>query len=119
MQMEKIKILLDYGNVYSPNTIVSIDDLLNDYKNTVSEEDFAIVAAWDKRKAAEFIADAWGLTIVFLSEYLKSIENEKENIVENGYRLFGCGDLAPYGDYHLAVADSIENAYEILSKKKI
>lgn len=46
------------------------------------------------------------------------MENEKENIVENGYRLFGCGDLKPYGDYHLAVADSIEKAYEILSKKK-
>lgn len=46
------------------------------------------------------------------------MENEKENIVENGYRLFGCGDLNPYGDYHLAVADSIENAYKILSKYK-
>ena len=46
------------------------------------------------------------------------METDKENIVENGYRLFGCGDLAPYGDYHLAVADSIEKAYEILSKKK-
>lgn len=41
---------------------------------------------------------------------------ENENIVENGYRLFGCGDLKSYGDYHLAVADSIEKAYEILSK---
>ena len=45
------------------------------------------------------------------------MENEKENIVENGYRLFGCGDLNNYGDYKLAVADSIEKAYEILSKK--
>jgi hypothetical protein len=41
---------------------------------------------------------------------------EKENNVENGYRLFGCGDLNSYGDYHLTVADSIEKAYEILSK---
>lgn len=45
------------------------------------------------------------------------MENKKENIVENGYRLFGCGDLHPYGDYHLAVADSIEKAHEILSKE--
>ena len=67
MPMEKIKILSDYGNVYEPNTIISIDDLLNDYKDTISEEDFAIVAAWDERKAVEFIADAWGLEIEFLS----------------------------------------------------
>ena len=44
------------------------------------------------------------------------MENEKENIVENGYRLFGCGDLTSYGDYRLVVTDSIEKAYEILSK---
>lgn len=65
--MEKIKILSDYGNVYEPNTIISITDLLNDYKNTISEEDFAIVAAWDERKAVRFIADAWGLYVEFLS----------------------------------------------------
>lgn len=65
--MEKIKILLDYGNVYASNTIISIKDLLNDYKDTISEEDFAIVAAWDKREAVRFIADAWGLEIEFLS----------------------------------------------------
>lgn len=65
--MEKIKILSDYGNVYTPNTIISISDLLNDYKDTISEEDFAIVAAWDERKAVRFIADAWGLEIEFLS----------------------------------------------------
>lgn len=109
--MEKIKILSDYGNVYTPNTIIKIADLLKDYKDTVDEEDFVIVSQWDEQKAVEFIADAWGLKIEFLT-----MENEKENIVENGYRLFGCGDLNPYGDYHLAVADSIENAYKILSK---
>lgn len=65
--MEKIKILSDYGNVYSPNTIVSIDDLLKNYKDTISEEDFVIVSQWDERKAVEFIADAWGLNIEFLS----------------------------------------------------
>ena len=65
--MEKIKILSDYGNVYEPNTIIKIDDLLNDYRDTISEEDFAIVAAWDKLKAVEFIADAWGLDIELLS----------------------------------------------------
>lgn len=65
--MEKIKILSDYGEVYSPNTIISISDLLRDYKETVYEEDFAIVAAWDERKAVEFIADSWGLEIEFLS----------------------------------------------------
>lgn len=65
--MEKIKILSDFGNVYSPNTIISIVDLLNDYKDTISEEDFAIVAAWDKQKAVRFIADAWGLKIEFLN----------------------------------------------------
>ena len=50
------------------------------------------------------------------------MEIEKENIVENGYRLFGCGecgdiDLDQCCEYHLAVADSIEKAHEILSKK--
>ena len=65
--MEKIKILSDYGKVYTPNTIISIDNLLKDYKNTVDEEDFVIVAAWDRRKAVDFIADAWGLKIEFLS----------------------------------------------------
>lgn len=65
--MEKIKILSDYGKVYAPNTIVSIDDLLNDYGETISKEDFAIVAKWDRRKAVDFIADAWGLKIEFLS----------------------------------------------------
>ena len=65
--MEKIKILSDYGNVYSPNTIISIADLLKDYKDTVDEEDFVIVSQWDERKAVEFIADAWGLDIEFLN----------------------------------------------------
>lgn len=65
--MEKIKILSDYGEVYSPNTIISIADLLRDYGDTVNEEDFVIVSQWDKRKAVEFIADAWGLKIEFLS----------------------------------------------------
>lgn len=65
--MEKIKILSDYGNVYSPNTIINIDDLLNDYRDTVNEEDFVIVSQWDERTAVEFIADAWGLDIEFLS----------------------------------------------------
>lgn len=64
--MEKIKILSDYGNVYDPNTIISIIDLLNDYGETISKEDFAIVSQWDERKAVEFIADAWGLKIEFL-----------------------------------------------------
>lgn len=65
--MEKIKILSDYGKVYAPNTIISITDLLKDYKDTVDEEDFVIVSQWDERKAVEFIADAWGLNIEFLS----------------------------------------------------
>jgi len=65
--MEKIKILSDYGKVYTPNTVISIDNLLNDYKDTVDEEDFVIVSQWDERKAVEFIADAWGLEIEFLS----------------------------------------------------
>lgn len=65
--MAKIKILSDYGNVYNPNTIISITDLLNDYGETISKEDFAIVAKWDRRKAVDFIADAWGLKIEFLS----------------------------------------------------
>lgn len=65
--MEKIKILSDYGKVYVPNTIISIADLLKDYKDTVDEEDFVIVSQWDERKAVEFIADAWGLEIEFLS----------------------------------------------------
>lgn len=65
--MEKIKILSDYGKVYAPNTIISIADLLKDYKDTVDEEDFVIVSQWDERKAVEFIADAWGLSIEFLS----------------------------------------------------
>lgn len=65
--MEKIKILSDYGNVYAPNTIIKITDLLNDYRDTVNEEDFVIVSQWDERKAVEFIADAWGLEIEFLS----------------------------------------------------
>ena len=65
--MEKIKILSDYGKVYAPNTIISIADLLKDYKDTVDEEDFVIVSQWDERKAVEFIADAWGLDIEFLS----------------------------------------------------
>lgn len=65
--MEKIKILSDYGKVYAPNTIISIADLLKDYKDTVDEEDFVIVSQWDERKAVEFIADAWGLKIEFLS----------------------------------------------------
>ena len=43
-------------------------------------------------------------------------ETNEENIVENGYRLFGCGDIDPYGGYKLAVTDSIEKAHEILSK---
>lgn len=65
--MEKIKILSDYGNVYTPNTIIKIADLLKDYKDTVDEEDFVIVSQWDERKAVEFIADAWGLKIEFLN----------------------------------------------------
>lgn len=65
--MEKIKILSDYGKVYAPNTIISITDLLNDYGETISKEDLAIVAKWDRRKAVDFIADAWGLKIEFLS----------------------------------------------------
>lgn len=65
--MEKIKILSDYGKVYTPNTVIKIADLLNDYKDTVNEEDFEIVSQWDERKAVEFIADAWGLDIEFLS----------------------------------------------------
>lgn len=65
--MEKIKILSDYGKVYPTNTIISITDLLKDYKDTVDEEDFVIVSQWDERKAVEFIADAWGLDIEFLS----------------------------------------------------
>lgn len=65
--MEKIKILSDYGKVYAPNTIISITDLINDYGDTVNEEDFVIVSQWDERKAVEFIADAWGLKIEFLS----------------------------------------------------
>ena len=65
--MEKIKILSDYGEVYAPNTIISIDDLLSDYRDTINEEDFVIVSQWDERKAVEFIADAWGLKIEFLS----------------------------------------------------
>lgn len=65
--MEKIKILSDYGKVYTPNTVIKIADLLNDYKDTVDEEDFVIVSQWDERKAVEFIADAWGLEIEFLS----------------------------------------------------
>lgn len=65
--MEKIKILSDYGNVYSPNTVIKITDLLNDYRDTVNEEDFVIVSQWDERTAVEFIADAWGLDIEFLS----------------------------------------------------
>lgn len=65
--MEKIKILSDYGKVYAPNTIISIADLLKDYKDTVDEEDFVIVSQWDERKAVEFIADAWGLDIEFLN----------------------------------------------------
>lgn len=39
-----------------------------------------------------------------------------ENVVEDDYRLFGCGALTEYGSYKLAVADSIGMAYEILSK---
>lgn len=65
--MDKIKILSDYGKVYTPNTVIKITDLLNDYKDTVDEEDFVIVSQWDERKAVEFIADAWGLEIEFLS----------------------------------------------------
>ena len=65
--MEKIKILSDYGEVYAPNTIISIDDLLSDYRDTINEEDFVIVSQWDERKAVDFIADAWGLKIEFLS----------------------------------------------------
>lgn len=65
--MEKIKILSDYGNIYAPNTIIKIADLLKDYKDTVDEEDFVIVSQWDERKAVEFIADAWGLKVEFLS----------------------------------------------------
>lgn len=65
--MEKIKILSDYGKVYAPNTIISITDLLNDYGETISKEDLAIIAKWDRRKAVDFIADAWGLDIEFLS----------------------------------------------------
>lgn len=65
--MGKIKILSDYGNVYSPNTIIKIADLLKDYKDTVDEEDFVIVSQWDEQKAVKFIADAWGLKIEFLS----------------------------------------------------
>ena len=65
--MEKIKILSDYGKVYTPNTIIKIADLLKDYKDAVDEEDFIIVSQWDERKAVEFISDAWGLEIEFLS----------------------------------------------------
>lgn len=65
--MEKIKILSDYGKVYAPNTVIKITDLLNDYRDTVNEEDFVIVSQWDEREAVEFIADAWGLDIEFLS----------------------------------------------------
>ena len=64
---QQIKILSDYGNVYQANTILSVQELINDYGNTVKEEDFAIVDKWDRRKAVEFIANAWGLKIEFLS----------------------------------------------------
>jgi len=37
-------------------------------------------------------------------------------MIENGFRLFGCGDLNDYGSYTLVVANSKEMAYEILSE---
>ena len=43
-------------------------------------------------------------------------EYRKQNMVESGYRLWGHGELEDYGEYSLAVADSKEMAYKILSE---
>ena len=60
-----IRIISDMGEVYEPDTIMSLEELKEAYEeaNWMDEQDENAIAwdGWKESEIVRFIADAWGL----------------------------------------------------------
>lgn len=56
----KIRIVFDPDNVYS-NRVMDVQDLLDDYLETVDDDTCAFILTSITETALNFVADAWGL----------------------------------------------------------